>query len=388
MNRNFFTPPINKRGPFIQNTHTIIGEASGSLGDLGTMVPLVTALVLAGSVSPSWSLIWMGVFFIFTGFTLSIPFPIQPMKAIAALAIANSYTPEVVVAAGLMTAGAVFFLTWMGVLTSLQKKVPKSLVVGIQLSLGLQLALIGLRFLGNGPTLGWRGPLLGLLSLTIILVSFRFKTFPAAFILFLLGMGISFSTQPITATQVGIPRLQFITPLLGDFVKGLELAVVQIPLTITNSLLASTALAASLFPRHKQKISSVGYRVALMNFVAPVFGGMPMCHGSGGIAAWHRFGARTGRSMLIFGVTMLFLGLFFSSSFFQMMTNFPLNILGAMLFFVAFGLCSQIRNLTSYRELSVAALIALLGVIVNMVVGLVAGAILYYATSKMWSKKG
>ena len=47
-----------------------------------------------------------------------------------------------------------------------------------------------------------------------------------------------------------------------------------------------------------------------MNLVGTSIGGILMCHGAGGMAGHVRFGARTGGSLVILGVLVLFVGLF------------------------------------------------------------------------------
>jgi hypothetical protein len=371
-----------------QKVNSFLGDISGSLGDLGTLIPLLTAMIVVGAASPDWSLIWMGAFFIFSGLTLNFPLPIQPMKAIAAIAIIENYTPEIIVVAGLIIAGSIFFLAWTGILTLLQKKLAKSLVIGIQLSLGLKLALMSLQFLSDKPILGWDGLVVAIISLLIILASIKVKMLPAALILFLMGLTISFFTQPSMILKMNLPEFTIIIPSFNDLIQGLELAAVQLPLTVTNSIIASVALISRFYPNQRLQINSLGYRIAFMNFLAPIFGGIPMCHGASGIAAWHRFGARTSRSMLFFGGALLFLGIFFSSLFLNLLNNFPLAILAVMLLFVSLELCSQVRRLSSLKELLISIFIGIVGAFINIVAGLILGVILVFAANKIWPKLG
>lgn len=56
-------------------------EISGALGDLGTLLPLMIALALQGSIDLPATLIFSGLFNIVTGIVFGIPLPVQPMKA-------------------------------------------------------------------------------------------------------------------------------------------------------------------------------------------------------------------------------------------------------------------------------------------------------------------
>jgi MFS superfamily sulfate permease-like transporter len=86
----------------------------------------------------------------------------------------------------------------------------------------------------------------------------------------------------------------------------------QLPLTITNSVLATTLLVSDLYKRSVSP-NSLSCSVGLMSISSSILGGFPMCHGAGGVAAHYRFGARTGVSMVIGGMILIVLALFFSS---------------------------------------------------------------------------
>src|SRR5207245_2328522 len=83
-------------------------------------------------------------------------------------------------------------------------------------------------------------------------------------------------------------------PAWSDFVTAFpKAALPQIPLTTLNSVIAVCALSADLFPARRAEPRRVAISVGAMNLVAAWFGGMPMCHGAGGLAGQYRFGART-----------------------------------------------------------------------------------------------
>ncbi|KAF9972705.1 hypothetical protein BGZ73_004152, partial [Actinomortierella ambigua] len=58
----------------------VMGEFSGALGDLGTLLPIVLSLSLTGQVDLGSSLIFGGIWNIVTGFTFRMPMCVQPMK--------------------------------------------------------------------------------------------------------------------------------------------------------------------------------------------------------------------------------------------------------------------------------------------------------------------
>jgi MFS superfamily sulfate permease-like transporter len=118
-----------------------------------------------------------------------------------------------------------------------------------------------------------------------------------------------------------------------------------------------------------------------MNFVNPLFGGVPTCHGSGGMAGHYAFGGRTGGSVVIYGIFYLILGMFFSGSFQQVLVFFPKPMLGAILIVEAVALIALIRDVMGDEvNRFVAPLVALMAVNLpyGYVVALIAGTGLIY----------
>jgi MFS superfamily sulfate permease-like transporter len=156
----------------------------------------------------------------------------------------------------------------------------------------------------------------------------------------------------------------------------LLLALAQIPLSLGNSFLATHQLVRDYFPSRSVTLKKIGWTYSLMNIVAPLFGGIPVCHGSGGIAGHYLFGARTGGSVLIYGILFLVLGLFFSAGFSEIITVFPLPILGVILLFEGTALMKLVQDtLDSPSRFLVAILVGLIcvGVPYGYVVGMVTG---------------
>jgi len=102
-----------------------------------------------------------------------------------------------------------------------------------------------------------------------------------------------------------------------------------------------------------------------------------MCHGSGGLAAQYRYGARTGGSNIMSGLILLIIALFFASPAF--IEILPLAIFGALLVFVAIELGKHSFKTDSYI---ITGLIAVLSLIFNLSVGFVSGLAVYYLLKK------
>ncbi|RFU36087.1 hypothetical protein B7463_g180, partial [Scytalidium lignicola] len=117
-----------------------------------------------------------------------------------------------------------------------------------------------------------------------------------------------------------------------DFrIGAIDAGLGQIPLTTLNSIIAVSYLSADLLPHlPAPSVTEIGVSVALMNLVGGWFGVMPLCHGSGGLAAQYRFGARSGASIILLGFFKLALGLFFGETLVDLLRVYPRSLLGVM----------------------------------------------------------
>lgn len=118
--------------------------------------------------------------------------------------------------------------------------------------------------------------------------------------------------------------------------------------------------------------------IGLMNLASVPFGGFPMCHGAGGLAAQYRFGARTGGSNIISGMILLPIALFFASP--EFVAIIPMGVFGALLVFVAIELGKHSFKTSSYIVTITTAILAL---IFNMTIAFIVGIILAYSLAKI-----
>ncbi|KAL6906682.1 hypothetical protein GGI43DRAFT_237141 [Trichoderma evansii] len=325
-----------------------LSEISGSLGDLGTLLPLMIALAAKGYIDLGSTLVFSGIFNVLTGVVFGIPLPVQPMKAIAAAAISAREDPSmgVVIAAGQWVGAAVFIMSATGLLRAAVSFVPIPVVKGIQLGAGLSLII------GAGSSLlqplHWLHPVLdnrfwALAAFLVLIFTQNMPRFPYALGFFLLALVLAL-VQVLGSDQSSLPWFQvwrphFVLPSwigVGD-APALWMAVGQLPLTTLNSIIAVSALASDLLPDiPSPSVTSIGFSVALMNLSGTWFGAMPVCHGAGGLAAQYRFGARSGASVIILGLFKVVLGLLFGQTLVNLLTEIPHALLGVMV--VAAGL--------------------------------------------------
>ncbi|MBI5507989.1 MAG: sulfate transporter [Deltaproteobacteria bacterium] len=325
-------------------------EVAGSLGDLGTFLPLVVGMSAHNGLDFAAALFFSGVFNLVTGLTFAIPMAVQPMKAIAAVAITEGLTVPQILAAGVIVSAVILALGATGLIDWLNRLVPMSVVRGLQLALGLSLVMKALQMVADTQVgIGPDSYLTGILSALVVLALFFSSRVPAALVLFGAGLGLAVWTHPDVlgslSLHLSLPRL---TPLsIGDFVSAFPRAALpQIPLTALNSVVAVCALSVDLFPDRAASPRKVALSVGAMNLVAAWFGGMPMCHGAGGLAGQYRFGARTNGSILLLGAAKLAVGVLFGASLMTLCRAFPQSILGAMLAFSGLELAIVTRDQT------------------------------------------
>ncbi|MHA1549141.1 MAG: putative sulfate/molybdate transporter [Alphaproteobacteria bacterium] len=342
------------------------GELSGAFGDIGTDLPLITGMVLATGMNPASVLTVFGLAQIFSALIYGIPMPVQPLKAVAALAIAGEVSAMQVYGAGLGIGVSMLVLTATGWLERLRRFIPKAVIRGIQLGLGLKLGMLALtRYI---PAEGGTGLVLAAVSGVLVLLLLRNRRCPPALPVIGLGLVYAFCFKLDAATwreSAGFNLPQWIHLSVPDILGGyLILALPQIPLSLGNSLFATHQMAHDLFPERKVKLRTIGYSYSLYNIVVPFFGGVPVCHGSGGMAGHYAFGGRTGGSVLLYGVLLLMLGLFFGNGFEWIIHIFPLPVLGVILLVESGMLMQFVRDLAPVRfDLFVAGLTAVAAVL-------------------------
>ncbi|MFQ6012063.1 MAG: putative sulfate/molybdate transporter [Thermoplasmata archaeon] len=367
-------------------------ELGGAFGDIGTDLPLILALIAINGLDATSAFVMFGVFQLLTAVRYGLPMPVQPLKAMAALMITSTppLAPAVLFGGGLVVGATILILGLTGTLDRINALLPAGVVRGIQFGLGMSLILVAFGFmLGDlAAPLDARipGMALALGGVVVVLLLGRGTRLPPALLLIAAGVVLAaFQGLDLGVLAAGIgfqlPVLYVPTP--GDVVQGgLLLAVPQVPLSIANSIIATSLLVRDLYPRRTEVTPR---RIALtygaMNLVTPFFSGVPVCHGSGGLAGHHRFGARTGGSVIIYGAVFLVLGLFFGSVIFEAVKVFPFPILGVLLFFEGFALVKLIGRVKDSRpDLLVALLVGVLviGMPFGYVVGILGGTAAYY----------
>jgi MFS superfamily sulfate permease-like transporter len=352
-------------------------EAGGALGDLGTFIPLLAGMVNRCGLQLGPALFFAGLMNLITGFTFGIPMPVQPMKAIATVAIAQGLSQAQILAAGTLTGAVVLVLALTHLLERLNRAIPRSVIRGLQLALGLKLIQLGFERVASTHALfGWDSIALGIGCAVLVLLLYFSTRVPGALVVFGVGCLALLMSRPavFSAMHLGI---DWHLPPLADweawrtgFWQG---TIPQVPLTLLNSVIAVCALSADLFPHRPAAPRRVALSVALMNIISCPFGAMPMCHGSGGLAGQYRFGARTGGSVVMLGAAKMALALLFGGSLLAALQAYPQSVLGILLLFSGLELALVCRDQTKRVDFFVVALTCGACLALNMAVGVLVG---------------
>jgi MFS superfamily sulfate permease-like transporter len=324
-------------------------EWAGAFGDLGTLIPFVVAYLAVVKVDPCGVLFSFGAAMLICGLYYKTPFPVQPMKAIGAVAVTQAAQTATITQATLYAADLVTGLIWLflgltGAARYIANRVPRFVVVGIILGLGFGFMLEGIRLMSGG----WLIAGVGLIGTLLLLTN---RALPAMFLLLAFGVGCGAFLSPDAWHALGSARIGFRFPSFApatitwhDAVIGaLLLALPQLPLTLGNAVIAIREENNRLFPDRSVSENAVAISTGVMNLGSGVFGGVPMCHGAGGMAGHVAFGARTGGAPVILGVLLLILAFFLSGSVQLVFALLARPVLGVILFLtgaqLALGSC-------------------------------------------------
>ena len=358
-------------------------ELAGSMGDFGTLFPLAIGYIVICGLNPAGFLVMMGLANILSGLVYRIPMPIEPMKVLAVVAIAQQWSPSMVYASGFAMGAIWLFFALTGIMGWIAKITPLSVTRGIQAALGALLAVEAFKMLSTWWTLG-------IASIIIVLILRKNRYAPAALVLIILGMAIAVMGGHIRGVaSPGLNVLPFTRFTLNEVWQTLLLAgFAQIPLTATNAVIATSSLIKSYWPEKPVSERQLSLNMGIINLIAPFFGGMPLCHGAGGLAGQYYFGARTGGTNIIEGVLEIGLGLFFATSIAGLFSIFPLSIIGAMMLLVGIELTKFAKDIRLNKDLLPMGATLIVSVFTNMAYGFLTGLLVYNVIRFIFRRKG
>ncbi len=380
-------------------------ELAGSLGDLGTLLPIAVGMIMINGLNPVGIFISVGLLYLLAGIYFQVPVSVQPMKVIGAYAIATAMTSSQIMASGALMGVILILIGATNIITVIARYIPKPVVRGVQLSTGILLMTEGIKFmigssnfqmmhqlsepflkvqhLGIVPV----GVLIGGIGAVVTMFFISSKRFPAGLIIIITGItiGAVFGTHKgFDSLHFGLYLPEFLPfdfPTNIDFVFALfALALPQLPMTLGNAVVANTDLSYKYFGADSKKVTnrSVTLSMGLANIVCFCLGGMPLCHGAGGLAAHYRFGARTAGSNIIIGVLFIALATTFGTGLLTLIYLIPMAILGVLLFFAGGQLALTLLDIKERKDLFVTFAILVITLSSNLGVGFMAGIVLAY----------
>ncbi|MDP2731189.1 MAG: putative sulfate/molybdate transporter [Dehalococcoidales bacterium] len=385
-----------------------IQEFGGALADLGTLLPLMVALILVNGLNPTSVLMVTGLFYITSGLYYRLPMPVQPLKAVSAIAISMGLSATVIGAAGLIMGLILAFFSMTNLISRIVKFFPRTVVRGIQLSIGLMLFRKGLEFVFGGQTFissatpsvdiasTGTGILLALLSLAVFLFSKiilfkknqRFSP-PLALLAFGVVSGVVlYPTSGLLQLNPVPPSLSL--PNATDLWVALTVLVLpQLPLTLGNAVVGTQDTAQVYFGEKAAKATprALTASMGIANIIAGLLSAMPMCHGSGGLTAHYRLGARTGGAAIMMGTILLIVGLFFGQGAASVFSLIPLSVLGVLLFIVGVYHAALVRDVRTSSGVAVIATVSIISLTTgNLAYGFGAGIIINHIINSSKSR--
>ncbi len=380
-------------------------ELAGSLGDLGTLLPLSIGMILINGLDPTGLIMTVGIFYIVSGLYFKVTSPVEPMKVIGAYAVATGITATQIQASCLWVFIFLAIIGGTNLINLVGRYVPKSAVRGVQLSTGIMLASQGVHLMFGSSRfqtfhqaaepflrvqhIGWLpiGLLIGFLLGFLTLVLLDNKRLPAALVVAGSGIlvGLIWGTREgMDAIRFGINLPQWLPaglPSGADFSFALLVLVLpQIPMTIGNAVMANADLSIQYFPQDGRRVTyrALCISMAWANLLSFFVGGMPMCHGAGGLASRYRFGARTAGSNLIIGGAFFLLALFLGSHALAIIYLLPMAALGVLLIFAGTQLALTISDMQSRVDLFVPMVMLAITLATNLAAAFITGIGLAY----------
>lgn len=309
-------------------------EANGALGDLGTLLPLMLGAIAVLGLPPTPVLLGFSVFYLATAAWYRLPIPVQPMKAVAAVLLTAEVSSASLAASGVMLGLALLVLGATGWIGRLARVVPESVLAGLQLGLGLALALASVTLMGTAP-------LVAAVTIAIVFGFMLAPGYPSALIALIVASALA---QLLNAPGLEVgPASGLVAPFptLAEIEQAFSLlALPQLSITFTNAILLTALIARDYFGERAAHVTPKNLCVTsgLANLLLTPLGALPMCHGAGGLAAHYRFGARSGTAPLLLGLALLAVAVLPMGLGLAALAAIPVAALGVLLMFAAYDL--------------------------------------------------
>lgn len=360
-----------------------ISEFRGAVGDLGTTLPLAFLLIMTNGFPAARIFFLWGLAYIAVGFFYKVPISIQPLKAMAVIAVTSGFTASMLSSAAVLYGLLLLILSTTGLIKWIQQWFSQSLIRGIQLGIGLLLAgkawdLISgqVLYLNGTDELGsWILVLAGGILLVLMLSKWLFKRSVALEIIVAsLIISLLFGV-PFVVDEAGGSAWLWSLPNWSSWWSLVVLLIIpQLPLTLGNAVYAADDACHKFWPEQSERVTPtrLASSIGILDIIIGLLGGFPVCHGAGGIAAHHRFSGKTGGTVIILGVVLVLLAL--TQTFNTLLFLIPIPVLGVLLLFDSWQMMVLMRYLPERKQIFIALLVGITSFFTrNLSIALLAG---------------
>ncbi len=362
-------------------------ELAGAFADIGVLVPIATALIIKNGLSATAVLLPAALLYLMAAVVYRLPMPVQPLKAFGAIAIAKGLGSDEI-AAGAMIMGVLFLvLGRAGLIDAAARLFPKALIRGVQLTVGLLFLKIAWGLVTDAPKSfvdhAAEPTTLVALALVVLVAAFTLRKHSVSLVLVGVAIVVALARAggelTLGPSEIALPNLDAATFWTAFAV----LALPQIPLTFANSCVATSDAARTYFGSRAAGVrpGRLATTLGLANVFSGAIGGMPVCHGAGGLTAHYSFGARTAGAPVAIGATLLVLAITLGASMAALLAAFPLAILAGMLAAAGVLHIGLLRDLRGAREWTLALIVGGIGFAVNLAPALAIGLALAWLPS-------
>jgi MFS superfamily sulfate permease-like transporter len=369
-------------------------ELAGAIADLGVLIPIAVALIVQNGLSATAVLLPAGLLYVAAGLFYRLPVPVQPLKAFGAIAIAQGLGTNEIAAGALLMGGIFVVLGFSGLLDKVAKIFPRPIIRGVQLSVGLLFCQLAWKLTTQPPAsfadhtlpIWW----LAGGTVVVLLACWLMDRRVVAFVLMLIAvLAIAFAGHgPLVLGPSSIELPDF---SVGAFTTAaVALVLPQLPLTFANSCLATVDAARTYFGEAASRVrpGRLAMSLGAANLFAGAIGGMPVCHGAGGLTAHYSFGARTGGAPILMGAALLVLALAFGASLSMLLASFPLPILAGLLAIAGVLHIALLKDLEGRAHWALAIAVGVTGFLINLAVALLAALLIWWAAEAFAAYRG
>ncbi len=365
-----------------------VNEWSGAVADLGTLLPLTFGLVVFNEFPLGRLLLLWGIIYVITGWLYKVPISVQPLKAVAVLALSHGFSIEFISSTAVFYGILLLFLVSTKLISRIETWFTPAVTVGIQVGIGLILAQKAVSlvierggFLHTNLEMAVWLKILTLIFVLLMLVVLRSTPKIPGVLLIVIASILIFQYIGIDRGIAGSNHLISVKyPQLHFLSQSFVLLILpQLPLTLGNAVFAASRTSHELWGEQAQRVTPerLAATIGTGNVFIGFLGGFPMCHGAGGMAAHAQFGGKTGGTTIILGISLLMLALIPGVT--SLVFLIPVPLLAGLLIFDSWRMIAFSKNAENHLDLLVISVVAVLSLLTrNLLIALIAGKSLEY----------